>query len=82
MSTRLETIIDDKITIRLEGGPIEKMGYELNAQEHSTEVILWAEFDNEADRDKLDLLGDIFLKSLKKYVRYLQAGSNPNTYKK
>lgn len=82
MSTRLETKIDEKITISLEGGPMKKMGYKLNAREISTEVIIWAEFNNEEDREKLDLLGDLFLKSLKKYARYLQAGFNPNTYKK
>ncbi|MHA2430667.1 MAG: hypothetical protein ACXACC_06485 [Promethearchaeota archaeon] len=82
MSTRLETKIDEKITISLEGGPMEKMGYKLSAEENNTEVIIWADFHNEEDREKLDLLGDLFLKSLKKYAEYLQAGGNPNTYKK
>lgn len=82
MSTRLETLIDERITISLEGSPMKKMGYKLNAQKIGTEVIIWAEFYNEEDRKKLDLLGDLFLKSLKKYARYLQAGGNPNTYKK
>ncbi|MGB5910703.1 MAG: hypothetical protein WBH31_05865 [Promethearchaeia archaeon] len=82
MSTRLETKIDEKITISLEGGPMEKMGYKLSAKENNTEVIIWADFYNEEDREKLDLLGDLFLKSLKKYAEYLQASGNPNTYKK
>jgi len=82
MSTRLETKIDEKITISLEGGPMEKMGYKLSAEENNTEVIIWADFYNEEDREKLDLLGDLFLKSLKKFAEYLQAGGNPNTYKK
>lgn len=82
MTTRLETIIDEKITISLEGGPMERMEYKLLAKENITEVIIWAEFSNESDREKLDLLGGLFLKSLKSYAEYVQSGGNPKTYKK
>ena len=80
MSTRLETITDDRITIKLEGSFIEKIGYKLIPMENSTEVIVWSEFPNEINREKLDLLVGLFLKSLKKYAEYLQGGGNPEKY--
>jgi len=82
MSTRLETITDDKITIKLEGSIIEKMGYKLIRKENCIEVIIWSEFPNESNREKLNLLGGLFLKSLKKYAEYLQGGGNPEMYSK
>ena len=43
---------------------------------------MWAEFELENQREVMEMAADLFLKSLKVYVDYLNAGGNPEEYKK
>ena len=46
-STRLETVPNDRISTKQEGGPMSAVGYVLSPKGDSVEVMIWGEFDNE-----------------------------------
>ncbi|MCK4383725.1 MAG: hypothetical protein KAW66_10555, partial [Candidatus Lokiarchaeota archaeon] len=48
----------------------------------TTVVTMWAEFELEDQREVMEMAADLFLKSLKVYIDYLNAGGNPEEYKK
>ena len=81
-STRVEHVPYKKISATQEGSPMTSLGYILTPKDDLTEVILWAEYDDPDQEGLLGMAGDIFLKSLKKYAEYLEAGGNPDEFKK
>ena len=81
-STRSETVENEKISYTLEGGVFNKMGYTVAPKGDGTEAMLWAEFDDESQEKILQKAGEVLLNCLKKYAEYLEAGGNPDEYKK
>jgi len=81
-NTEIENIPREKMTSLQEGSPMQKMGYIFEDKGNSTIVTLWAEFELEDQRSIMEMAGDLFLKSLKVYVNYLNDGGNPEEYKK
>ncbi len=81
-NTEIENIPHEKMTSLQEGSPMQKMGYIFEDKGDSTIVTLWAEFELEDQRSIMEMAGDLFLKSLKVYVNYLNDGGNPEEYKK
>jgi len=81
-NTEIENIPREKMTSLQEGSPMQKMGYIFEDKGDSTIVTLWAEFELEDQRSIMEMAGDLFLKSLKVYVNYLNDGGNPEEYKK
>ncbi len=81
-NTEIENIPREKMTSIQEGSPMQKLGYIFEDKGDSTIVTLWAEFEMEDQRNIMEMAGDLFLKSLKVYVNYLNDGGNPEEYKK
>jgi len=78
----IENIPFEKMTSIQEGSPMQKIGYIFDPKGDTTVVTIWAEFELEDQRDVMEMAADLFLKSLKVYVDYLNAGGNPEEYKK
>ena len=81
-NTEIENIPNEKMTSIQEGSPMQKLGYIFESKGDSTVVTLWAEFELEDQRSIMEMAGDLFLKSLKVYVNYINDGGNPEEYKK
>ncbi|MFX0070651.1 MAG: SRPBCC family protein [Candidatus Hermodarchaeota archaeon] len=80
-STRIEAVPYEKLTDE-QDGPMTKMGYIFKPEGNGTEVTLWGEFDEPSMEMVLGKAGEFFLECLKKYAEYLEAGGNPEDYKK
>lgn len=78
----VENIPLEKMTSIQEGSPMQKIGYIFEPKGDTTVVTTWAEFELEDQREVMEMAADLFLKSLKVYVDYLNAGGNPEEYKK
>ncbi len=70
----IENIPFEKMTSIQEGSPMQKIGYIFDPKGDTTVVTIWAEFELEDQRDVMEMAADLFLKSLKVYVDYLNAG--------
>jgi hypothetical protein len=81
-NTEVENIPNEKMTSIQEGSPMQKIGYIFEPKGDTTLVTLWAEFELDDQKEIMEMAGDLFLKSLKVYVDYLNAGGNPEEYKK
>ena len=81
-STRLETVPNERISTKQEGGPMSGVGYILTPKGDSVEVMIWGEFENEKLEKAMGKAGEIFIESLKKYAEYLEEGGNPDEYDK
>ena len=78
----VENIPFEKITSIQEGSPMQKIGYIFEPKGDTTVVTMWAEFELEDQREIMEMAADLFLKSLKVYIDYLNTGGNPEKYKK
>jgi len=81
-NTEIENIPNEKMSSIQEGSLMQKIGYIFEPKGNSTIVTLWTEFELEDQRNIMEMAGDLFLKSLKVYVNYLNDGGNPEEYKK
>jgi hypothetical protein len=81
-STRTETVKNEKISVSQENSPMTAMGYILKPKGDAVEATIWAEFELADQEAVLGIAGEIFLKSLKKYSEYLEAGGDPATFQK
>jgi len=81
-NTEVENIPNEKMTSIQEGSPMQKIGYKFESKGDTTLVTLWSEFELDDQKEIMEMAGDLFLKSLKVYVDYLNAGGNPEEYKK
>ena len=78
----IENIPREKMTSIQKGSPMKKIGYIFEPKGDVTIVTMWTEFELEDQRMIMEMAGDLFLKSLKVYIDYLEAGGNPEEYKK
>ncbi len=77
-----EDVPNKKMSSTQENSPMEKIGYIFESKGDTTVVTLWSEFELEDQRSVLDIAADLFLKSLKVYVDYLESGGDPKQYVK
>ena len=78
-----ENIENKKLVMDFEGIPLFNcLGYNLIPKGDITTVQAWGEFDKAEQEQIVTMAGQNNLKSLKKYVEYLEAGGNPDDYKK
>ncbi|MBD3254338.1 MAG: hypothetical protein GF383_04555 [Candidatus Lokiarchaeota archaeon] len=82
VSTRAETVPNKKISLSVEGGAFRNYGYILKKKGDSTEVTLWAEFEDESQEKMLLKAGMLLLQSLKNYVEFIESGGNPEEFDK
>ncbi len=82
ISETIEEIENKSITIKIEQSLFTKMGYILKPVGDYTEVIGWAEFDIEKNRNILEKVGGLLLESLKKFVEYIEDGGDIEEFDK
>ena len=82
ISTITERVENEKISFSIEGGAFSKLGYIISPKGDGSEVMLWAEIDDEKQEKMLVKAGEILLEGLKKFVEFIEDGGNPNEYKK
>ena len=82
INTEIENVPNERMTSTQEGSPMKKIGYIFKPIDDGTEVTIWSEFELEDQRSVLEIAADLFVKSLKVYVDYVEAGGNPEEYKK
>ena len=81
-SIRTETVEPDKISMRIEGGIFNAMGYILNPKGDMVEATIWGEFDDEKSEKMLVKAAELLLKGLKNFAEFLQEGGNPDDFDK
>ena len=79
---RTKTKEPKKISMRIEGGIFNSMGYILSPKRDMVEVKLWGEFDDEKNEKILTTAGEMLLKGLKSYAEFLEEGGNPDDFDK
>lgn len=79
---RTETVIDESISVKIEGGIFNDLGYILQPKGEVVEVTIWGEFDDEKNEKMLVKAGELLLESLKRYSEFLEEGRNPDEYDK
>ncbi|HDZ18051.1 MAG TPA: hypothetical protein ENH75_07165 [archaeon] len=79
---RTETIENEKISLKIEGGIFTSMGYILTPKGDKVEATIWGEFDDEKNEKLLLKAGEILLESLKRYAEFLEVGGNPEDFNK
>ena len=79
ISKVVERVENKGISMDIEGGPFNKMGYVLSPKGNTTEVMGWAEFDDPKQESILGMAGEMLLESLKKYAEYT---GDPENYNK
>ena len=77
-----ETVENDKISFKIEGGIFNDMGYVLESKDNLTNVLIWGEFDDEKNEKMLVKAAEVLLKSLKNYVEYIEEGGDPDSFDK
>jgi len=81
-SIRTETVDPNKLSMRIEGGIFNSMGYFLSPKGDKVEVKLWGEFDNEKNEKILVKTGELLLQSLKNFSEFIEDGGNPDDFDK
>lgn len=81
-STRIETIANEKLTLKIEGGIFNTIVYILAPKGDMVEVIIWGEFNNEKNEKILMKAGEIVLEGLKRFAEFLEEGGNPDDFDK
>ena len=79
---RTETEELEKLSMRIEGGIFNSMGYILSPKGDMVDVKLWGEFDDEKNEKILMTAGEMLLKGLKHYAEFLEEGGNPDDFDK
>ena len=79
---RTETVKPKKLSLKIEGGIFNSMGYILSPRGDMIDVKLWGEFDDEKNEKILVKAGEILLKCLKNYAEFLEEGGNPDDFDK
>jgi hypothetical protein len=81
-SIRTETVEPEKISMNIEGGIFNSMGYILQPKGNMVEATLWGEFDDEKSEKVLVKAGELLLRCLKNYAEFLEEGGNPDDFDK
>ena len=79
---RGETIKNEKLSLKIEGGIFSSMGYLLSPKGDITEALLWGEFDDEKNEKILVKAAEVLLECLKNFAEYLEDGGDPAEFDK
>ncbi len=79
---RTETKKPDKLSMNIEGGIFNSMGYILSPKGDMVDVKIWGEFDDEKNEKILGNAGEILIKCLKNYAEFIEDGGNPDDFDK
>ena len=81
-STHIETKPPESLYATQEGSPMTSLGYVLKPKRDVVEATIWSEFDDANQEPVLGIAAEMLLKSLKKYVEYLESGGNLEEFNK
>jgi hypothetical protein len=81
-SIRTESVDPEKLSMRIEGGIFNSMGYILSPKGDMAEVKLWGEFEDEKNEKILVRAGETLLKCLKNFAEFLEEGGDPAEFDK
>lgn len=81
-NTVIENVPNEKMTSKQEDSPMLQIGYLFEPKGDKCVVTLWTEYELEDQESVLDIAAELFLKSMKVYVDYLESGGEPEAYKK
>ena len=79
---RTETLEPEKISLKIEGGIFNAMGYILNTKGDMVNTTIWGEFDDEKNEKILVKAAELQLKGLKNFAEFLEDGGNPDDFNK
>ena len=79
---RTETVDPERLSMNIDGGIFNSMGYILNPKGDIVEATIWGEFDDEKSEKILVKAGELLLKCLKNYAEFLEEGGNPENFDK
>ena len=79
---RTETVDPERLSMNIEGGIFNSMGYLLKPKGDMIEATLWGEFDDEKNEKVLVKAGELLLQCLKNYAEFLEEGGNPDDFDK
>ena len=79
---RTETVDPERLSMNIDGGIFNSMGYILNPKGDIVEATIWGEFDDEKNEKILVKAGELLLKCLKNYAEFLEEGGNPENFDK
>ena len=77
-----ETIENEHATWHMENSDMNSIGYIIKPKGNFTEVTIWTEFENKKLRKGYEKTAELVLKSLKKYVDFIEDGGDPEDFEK
>ena len=78
----IENVENKSLTLQLEKGNINSIGYILTSKKEKTEVMLWSEFNDKKYTKTYKNVGDLVLRGLKRYSEFIEEGGNPEDFDK
>jgi hypothetical protein len=82
ISTRVEEVENEKISLDIEGSIFTKMGFILKPKGDLCHVGLWGEFEDERNTKILTSAGGMLLDSLKRFAEFMEEGGDPEDFDK
>jgi len=82
ISTVTERLENEKISYSMEGSAFSKMGYIMLPKGDGSEVMIWAEIEDEKQEKMLVKAAEILLEGLKKFADFMEEGGNPDEFDK
>ena len=79
---KIEKVKDIYVKWKMEQSDLHSMGYILDEKLPISKVELWVEFEDKKLKKKFKDAADLTLNGLKKYVEYIETGSNILEYDK
>ena len=80
--SRTETVKNEILSLKIEGGIFSAMGYVLSPKGDNTEAVLWGEFDDIKNEKILVKAAEVLLECLKNFAEYLEDGGDPEEFDK
>ncbi|TKJ23844.1 MAG: hypothetical protein CEE43_01395 [Promethearchaeota archaeon Loki_b32] len=82
ISTRVEEVENERVSLDIEGSIFTKMGYILKQKGDICHVVGWGEFEHEKNRKILISAGGMLLDSLKRFAEFMEEGGDPENFDK
>jgi hypothetical protein len=82
ISTRVEEVENERVSLDIEESIFTKMGYILEQKGDICHVVGWGEFEDEKNKKILTSAGALLLESLKRFAEFMEEGGDPEDFDK